>query len=214
MISSLVAQDDQQADLPLIDLQLLCQEDAAEIHKLLIAAKEWGFLQVDNHGVSCRLLSEIEEQAYHAFTLPAEAKARAEPAPGSGHGYLPKQSGADDQRRQLSEAFRLPLNPDHRADMIIKLWPEGNEAFSSVVEDYIAAVESILLQVLRSFASGLGLDPLQFMHDLSKDGVSAVLRMNFYSASSQPSPSLAFQAHSDPQILTILHCKFSRTTSG
>ncbi|KAJ7521267.1 hypothetical protein O6H91_19G044500 [Diphasiastrum complanatum] len=203
--SSLFAQDDQQVELTLIDLQLLCQEDEAEIHKLLIAAKEWGFLQVANHGVSCKLLCEIAEQAYHAFTLPAEAKARAEPAAGSGYGYFTKQSGANGKRQQLSEAFRLPLNPEHRADVIIKLWPEGNKAFSSVVEEYIAAVESILLQLLRSFASGLGLDPLQFTHDLSKDGIFAVLRMNFYNASSQPLPSLAFQAHSDPPILTILH---------
>ncbi|KAJ7521269.1 hypothetical protein O6H91_19G044700 [Diphasiastrum complanatum] len=205
MHSSLFAQDDQQVELPLIDLQLLCQEDEAEIHKLLIAAKEWGFLQVANHGVSRKLRSEIEEQAYHAFTLPAETKARAEAAPGSAHGYLPKSSGADGNRPRLSEAFRLPLNPEKRADMIIKLWPEGNDTFSSVVEEYIAAVESILLQLLRSLASGLGLDPLQFTHDLSKDGNTAVLRMNFYSASSQPLPTLGFPAHSDPQILAILH---------
>ncbi|KAJ7521284.1 hypothetical protein O6H91_19G045600 [Diphasiastrum complanatum] len=133
MDSSLFVQDDQQVELPLIDLQLLCQEDAAEIHKLLIGAKEWGFLQVANHSVSCKLLSEIEQQAYHAFTLPAEAKARAEPAAGSAHGYLPKSSGADGKKPRLNEALRVPLNPEKRADMIIKLWPEGNEAFRWII---------------------------------------------------------------------------------
>ncbi|KAJ7523262.1 hypothetical protein O6H91_18G044100 [Diphasiastrum complanatum] len=127
----LVAQDQvlTQAQLPVIDLRLLYHADESEIQKLVMAVKEWGFLQVANHDVPRKLFSEIEEQASHVFALPFEAKTRAEPAAGSFHGYLAKSSGEDGKMLQLSEALRLPLNPQHRSDMIMKFWPEGNEAF-------------------------------------------------------------------------------------
>ncbi|KAJ7521287.1 hypothetical protein O6H91_19G045700 [Diphasiastrum complanatum] len=119
-----------QGELPLIDLRLLCHADEAEIQKLVVAAKEWGFLQVANHGVPCKLLSKVEEQACRAFALPVEAKTRAKPAAGSFHGYIfPKSSKEDGKGLPLSEAIRLPLNPEHRAEMIFKFWPEGDEAF-------------------------------------------------------------------------------------
>ncbi|KAJ7522356.1 hypothetical protein O6H91_18G007900 [Diphasiastrum complanatum] len=202
-----VAQDQilTHAELPVIDLKLLSHADEAEIQKLLMAVKEWGFFQVANHDVPCKLFSEIEEQASHVFALPFEAKTRAEPAAGSFHGYLTKSLGEDGKMLQLSEALRLPLNPQHRSDMIMKFWPEGNEAFSFVVEEYIAAVEPVLLQLLRSLALGLGLDPLQFTHNLSNDANFSALRMNIYTASSQPSPTLGLVAHSDASLLTILH---------
>ncbi|KAJ7521440.1 hypothetical protein O6H91_19G054700 [Diphasiastrum complanatum] len=193
------------AVLPVVDLGLLCQGNEAEIQKLVMAAKEWGFLQVANHGVSRKLLNEMEDQACRAFALPGEAKMRAEPAAGSFHGYLSKSE--DNVSRMLwSEALRLPLNPLQREDVITKLWPEGNAAFSSAVEKYIATVEQILLQLLKNLASGIGLDPLHFTQDVSNDGHSAVLRMNFYPTSSKSSaPTLGLVAHSDPQVLTILH---------
>ncbi|KAJ7551796.1 hypothetical protein O6H91_06G029000 [Diphasiastrum complanatum] len=191
--------------LPLVDLGLLCHADKAEVQKLVMAVKEWGFFEVANSGVPLKLLSEIEEQVSHVFALPLEAKTRAEPAAGSFHGYLTKSSGEDGKMLQLSEALRLPLNPQHRSDMIIQFWPEGNEAFSSVVEKYIAAVDTVLLQLLKSLALGLGLDPLQFTRNLSNDANFSALRMNIYPASSQSSPTLGLVAHSDASILTILH---------
>ncbi|KAJ7531216.1 hypothetical protein O6H91_14G036600 [Diphasiastrum complanatum] len=208
--SQLVAHDQYclitQAELPVVDLGLLCHGDEAEMQKLVMAVKEWGFFEVANSCVPLKLLSEIEEQVSHVFALPFEAKIRAEPAAGSFHGYLARSSGEDGKMLQLSEALRLPLNPQHRSDMIIQLWHEGNEAFSSVVEEYIAAVETILLQLLKSLALGLGLDPLQFTHNLSNDANFSTLRMNIYNDSSQSSPTdLGLVAHSDASLLTILH---------
>lgn len=75
---------------------------------------------------------------------------------------------------------------------------------SSVVEEYMIAVENLASQVLEILTEGLGLEPSCFSQYLRHERMTS-MRFNFYPPCPEPSLAIGLRAHTDPHLLTILH---------
>jgi gibberellin 2-oxidase len=64
----------EECDLPLIDLSQLGVEREKCINQIAQAAREWGFFQVLNHGVSQELLDILKDEQMKLFHLPFQKK--------------------------------------------------------------------------------------------------------------------------------------------
>ncbi|KAF5478833.1 hypothetical protein F2P56_005362 [Juglans regia] len=64
----------EECDLPMIDLSRLDLERGKCIKEIARAAREWGFFQVVNHGVSQEVLSSLKYEQTKVFRLPFKKK--------------------------------------------------------------------------------------------------------------------------------------------
>ena len=64
----------EECDLPLIDLSQLNVEREKCIKQIAQAAREWGFFQVVNHGVSQEVLKILKDEQMKLFHLPFQKK--------------------------------------------------------------------------------------------------------------------------------------------
>ncbi|XP_015167926.1 thebaine 6-O-demethylase-like [Solanum tuberosum] len=72
---------------PVIDMEIIKDDDDTELNRFHLACKEWGFFQLVNHGVSSSLMEKVKSEIRAFFDLPMEEKKKFEQEDGDVEGY-------------------------------------------------------------------------------------------------------------------------------
>ncbi|KAL8509598.1 hypothetical protein ACS0TY_016720 [Phlomoides rotata] len=196
--------------VPVIDLSL----ERSKLCELIVkACEEFGYFQVENHGVSRDIISRVEREGHDFFSKSACQKQRA--GPPSPFGYGCKNIGCNDDKGDL-EYLLLEAN-SHSVNERSKTISSDPTKFSCAVNDYIQAVRNLACDILEMVAEGLWVPDKSIFSKLIENANSdSCFRINHYPSvindddDWNPSPNLlnkpriGFGEHSDPQILTIL----------
>ncbi|OIT20460.1 PREDICTED: protein SRG1-like [Nicotiana attenuata] len=85
-----------------------------ELQKYLhFAAKDWGFFQLINHGVSSSAVEKMKSKIQKFFQLPLEEKAKFEQLPGDTDGFGQLFVVSDEQKLDWADMFCLKTSPTH-----------------------------------------------------------------------------------------------------
>ncbi|KAG0569164.1 hypothetical protein KC19_6G070100 [Ceratodon purpureus] len=193
-------------EIPIIDLaayDLEGDESAMEtvVAQVRDACLNWGFFQIINHGVEEEILSRVQSQANRLFSLPYSDKMKVQKQPGkySGYGHVTAKEG---DIRPWSEGFYFS-DEKSAADHAQQLWPEGNNDFVDSYKEYCEKVKHLSSRVMRIIVAGLEADPAHFEKYTTDTG--GLLRWNFYPACPEPLKTIGLTAHTDFNLLTVLH---------
>jgi isopenicillin N synthase-like dioxygenase len=179
-----------------------------------------GFLAVAGHGVEQATIDEVWRKAEAFFSLPLEAKARAQaPYPGYPYGYLALETESLARSRGLEappdkkESFnggplRTPTgvsDPEALGFCFAPtIWPEEPEGFREAWQTYYAAMEDLAARIMRAFAVALEL-PEDFFAPFIDAPVSALRALNYPPVAGALKPGdIRAGAHTDYGSLTIL----------
>ncbi|XP_059441142.1 gibberellin 2-beta-dioxygenase 8-like isoform X2 [Corylus avellana] len=187
----------EECDLPLIDLsQLNAQRDKC-IKLIAQAAREWGFFQVLNHGISQEVLKILKDEQMKVFHLPFQKKIEDNFLNLSANSYRWGNSKATSLKQVLwSEALHLSLADISRMDECKSTLRSAIEAFVTVAGSLAQSLAEILSQIL-------GIKSTYFQENCPPN--TSYLRLNRYPPCPFPSKAFGFMPHTDSSFLTILH---------
>lgn len=117
-------------EVPVIDMAN--EDDAAVVAQVRDACINWGFFQIENHGIDEQLLNRLVQQAEKFFSLPYSQKEKVCKPPGkfAGYGHATVKEG---EVRPWSEGFYF-TDPASTAALADKIWPPGtNNDFAYVI---------------------------------------------------------------------------------
>lgn len=193
-------------EIPTVDLSSLTSDDDAArkqmVAKVRAACLDWGFFHAINHGVPGELLDRVQKQAQKFFALPKEEKQKVSKAPGRFTGYGHAAVKPTDSQ-PWSEGFYL-ANDDTVEGFQQTLWPNGdNNDFTDSYKEYNEKVEKLAQQLMDVIVEGLEVTASHFQRYIEK--ASGLLRWNHYPPCPQPHKALGMSAHTDFNLLTVLH---------
>ncbi|KAF8032674.1 hypothetical protein BT93_D1558 [Corymbia citriodora subsp. variegata] len=145
-------------EIPIIDMIKLGQDHPThrdEIKKFHLACKEWGFLQLINHGISEELIHQVKTNAKEFFKLPLEEKKNYEQLPNSIEGYGQAFVVSEDQKLDWSDMLLLFVQPASQRNL--RFWPKNPASFRATLDNYSSELVRISLFLLRAMAKNLGL---------------------------------------------------------
>ncbi|KAL3849650.1 hypothetical protein ACJIZ3_011532 [Penstemon smallii] len=192
--------------IPIIDLSL---ERSKLCELIMKACEEYGFFQVENHGISKEVISRVEIEGQNFFSKSALEKQRA--GPPSPFGYGCKNIGSNGDKGEL-EYILLEAN-SHSICERSKSLSIDPQNFSCVVNDYIQEVRDLACEILDITAEGLRIQDKSIFSKLVLDTKNdSCFRINHYPSvnadsvdqNCNPKTRIGFGEHSDPQIITIL----------
>ncbi len=213
MISASPAKDF--AAIPVIDMAPLVAGDAAgtlaagkRIHDAAVTA---GFFYVRNHGVPAALIAGADAVARRFFALPDDAK-RAAAVNRLHRGFIAEGEARMYGKEQpdLKESFVFGLDlpaddPDVCAGkplMGANLWPPAVPEMKPVLDEYLRALCACGRQLLRGFATALGLPADYFAAAFAKPLARGSLI--YYPPQRSDRGRYGVAPHSDYGCLTLL----------
>ncbi|KAB1215330.1 Gibberellin 2-beta-dioxygenase 8 [Morella rubra] len=181
-------------DLPLIDLSELDFDRGKCIKEIAEAAREWGFFQVVNHGVSKEVLRSLQCEQMKVFHLPFERKIEENFLKLTANSYRWGNLNATSLRQILwSEALHISLMDISKLDGSLR---SNVEAFTTAAADLAQSLAEILAQTL-------GIESGYFRENCLPN--TSYLRMNRYPPCSFASNVFGLMPHTDSSFLTILY---------
>lgn len=189
--------------LPTIDLSNF--DDSSErlqLAPLLAqACTQWGFFQVVNHGIPVELLCKAKEVGFSLFSLPTEVKERC--AFGITKGYEGRFPYVEKGAPWL-EAFTFEALPNMGVEEVAgRLWHEGNQEFCDSIREITNLLADLARKITVLLAESLGLESNTFAQHFTEP--KGRLRFNHYPPCPQPALTFGANAHTDPNMLTILY---------
>ncbi|MGY9046466.1 hypothetical protein P775_20605 [Puniceibacterium antarcticum] len=206
---------------PLISLSVLHSEDLDQYQRLCneigVAAREFGFLRICDHGIDLKLIEATYACAERFFRMPDAFKRSYYIGNSSNHrGYVPFTEKGDypDEVSRNYEAFDLgldlPITDRHYlvGNRLLgpNVWPDMSEFRGTVSEYYrqISALGRLLCECLEAY---LGLRTGSITSQMSKP--ISQLRLLHYVRNSdlRDHRSVNMGAHTDYECLTLLHTR-------
>ena len=199
--------------VPVVDIGGLVTglEQDRSVAAIAAACREWGFLQVVNHGVDRGLVGETVDQMHAFFELPAlrkEAVLRSRENP---WGYYNNELTKN--QRDKKEVFDFTsdgIEPVYRAS---NRWPDMDARFRDTMRRYRDACTGLSLRLLRAMCTGLGLPP-DTLDDAFERDHTGFVRLNYYPVRDPlaqrpdiehlPVADLGVHHHTDAGALTVL----------
>eukprot|EP00253_Pinus_taeda_P012023 PITA_12023 len=204
--------------IPLIDLSPLNSTTpphptsldnlVTQIHE---ACRDWGFLQVINHGVSLHLLHTLQSETAKFFSLPMQEKAKVRRDFEHPLGYYDTEHTKNirDWKEVIDFACRdtilIPSNLEDDSNETRRLtnqWPENPPHLREACEKYAEAVEKLSFKLLELISLSLGL-PADYFSPNFEDHTS-FMRLNHYPSCPAPELALGVGPHKDAGVLTVL----------
>ncbi|XP_022715673.1 protein SRG1-like [Durio zibethinus] len=187
--------------VPVIDMLMLLSGDSmdVELEKLHDACKEWGFLQLINHGVSSSLVEKVKKGIQGLFNLPMEEKKKLWQRPGDLEGFGQAFVVSEEQKLDWADMFFMTALPTHlRKPHLFSNLPLP---FRKDIEAYSAELRNIALKILAFQVKALGIDSDDVR--IFEGGWQA-MRMNCYPPCPEPELAIGLSPHSDAVGITIL----------
>ncbi|KAL0698357.1 hypothetical protein Bca4012_054479 [Brassica carinata] len=187
---------DLRAEIPIIDMNLLCSSTSmdAEIHKLDLACKEWGFFQAS-------FLDKFKSEVKDFSNLPMEEKKKLWQQPSEVEGFGQAFVVSEEQKLDWSDIFLLVMQPVHLRKP--HLFPKLPLPFRDTLDTYSAEVKSIAKILFAKIARALMIKPKE-MENLFDDELRQSMRINYYPPCPEPDQVIGLPPHSDSTGLTIL----------
>ncbi|KAM3251189.1 protein SRG1-like isoform X1 [Capsicum annuum] len=191
-------------EAPVIDMQRLINSNDhdsmnIELQKLHFAAKEWGFFQLINHGVSSSVVEKMKHESQAFFDLPLEEKNKFGRSPGDTDGFGQLLVVSDKQKLDWVDIFYLKTAPPYlRMPIFFKLPLSLREA----IEEYAEEIKELTMKVLKMLGKAVGIKAEE-VDNLFDKGMQS-MRMNYYPPCPQPELAMGLSPHSDASALTIL----------
>ncbi|KAK1381962.1 Senescence-related protein 1 [Heracleum sosnowskyi] len=189
-------------EVPVIDMEILLDGDLmqAELNKLHLACKEWGFFQLINHGVSDSLLEKVKTEIEEFFKLPLEEKRKFGQLEGDIEGYGQAFVVSNEQKLDWADLFyMITLPTDIRKPHLL---PQLPQSFRNAIEAYSGELKSLAMKILNLMAKALHMNPKD-IEVLFEEGMQS-MRTNYYPPCPQPEQVIGLSPHSDATGLTIL----------
>lgn len=204
-----------EASLPILDLSLLDQGDAAAARfrdELRAATHDVGFFYLTGTGVSPELEQRLLEVSRGFFALPEADKLAIENVT-SPHfrGYTrvggERTQGRVDWREQIDigperEAITDPEAPDFARLIGPNLWPAAQPELSEVIDEWHEHLTGIARKLLRAWAVALGAPETYFDEHFGEP--STLIKIVRYPGKDDPEPQQGVGAHKDSGVLTLL----------
>uniref|UniRef100_A0ACD5XSE3 Uncharacterized protein n=1 Tax=Avena sativa TaxID=4498 RepID=A0ACD5XSE3_AVESA len=201
--AGLLAADEMQEPIPLVDLSRLT--DADEADKLREALQTWGLFLATNHGIEASLMDAMMSASREFFGQPIEEKKKCsnlvEGKPFEIEGYGNDKVVSQDQILDWQDRLHLRVEPEDGRNFA--KWPTHPESFRDVLHEYSSRTKGIRDVILRSIANLLDLDEDYFVNQLSNKA-TGFARFNYYPPCPRPDLVLGLKSHSDGGLLTIL----------
>ncbi|KAL5544915.1 hypothetical protein UlMin_008699 [Ulmus minor] len=194
-----VLSPDETSELPIIDFSLLVKGDEAELNKLDYACKEWGFLQLINHGVAEDVLGNMKAATASFFDLPVDEKnkyAMGDSIEGYGNLFVV----SEEQKLDWADSLFFITRPEEQRNM--KKWPITLPGFKDAVEEYSIGMKRVTEELLAKLSLLLGMEKnsLDKQHVVMRHS----MRMIYYPQCPKPELVLGCSPHSDPGSITLL----------
>lgn len=217
--------------VPTIDLSSLsagspsADVPAEIVESVATAAEHYGFFQIINHGIDERLIEQVWAKTKAFFAQPIEQKRRLLRTKDNSRGYYDRELTKN--ARDLKEVLDLAHVPfpelsdsDERNHHEVdgpNQWPDL-DGFRPAMLEYLAACETLSLQLLAAFCLGLGEAP-DHLHQYfgvhgGVESHTSFIRLNHYPLSDllseneadnvTPLGDMALHHHSDAGALTLL----------
>ncbi|CAM6101602.1 unnamed protein product [Calypogeia fissa] len=178
--------------LPVIDLSAPHEELVKAIGK----ACQWGFFQIINHGTDPTLLKKIAAETEEFFSLPLEEKIRCT-TPQKVSGPIHFGGGSSGDWRDV-----LKINCAPPSAVAMDCWPESPVGFRETLLQYVTEQDRLMVRLLAVISESLGLEPDHIAKECTD--ARALLALNHYPPSPEPSLTMGIREHSDPSTITIL----------
>ncbi|CAL1403134.1 unnamed protein product [Linum trigynum] len=175
------------------------------------ACQEFGFFKLVNHGIPLATINRLESLAIEFFSLPQSQKDAAGPPDPFGYGN--KRIGPNGDIGWIEYLLLHSHKPAAGAGAFF----DSRRNFRTAVEEYVAAVKAMTVEVLEAVAEGLGIEPRNALSRLVKgEDSDSCLRLNHYPPCPEVQPLsgqnlIGFGEHTDPQIISVLR---SNNTTG
>ncbi|KAK7275066.1 hypothetical protein RIF29_16173 [Crotalaria pallida] len=186
--------------VPVIDMNKLLSEDAAELEKLDQACKQWGFFQLINHGVNPSLVENVKIGVQEFFNLPMEEKKKLWQRPGELEGFGQMFVVSEEQKLEWADLFFIYTLPLHTRNPY--LFPNIPQPFRDNLDKYCLELNKLCHTILEFLTRALKMEPNELL-ELFEDGGQS-MRMNYYPPCPQPEHVIGLRPHSDTGVLTIL----------
>ncbi|XVF27813.1 hypothetical protein REPUB_Repub14bG0141200 [Reevesia pubescens] len=191
----------EERELPLIDLSRLALDELESEggkKEIARAAREWGFFQVINHGISRDILEKMRDEQVKVFKQPFHNKCREDKYLNFSAGSYRWGTPSATSLRQLSwsEAFHIPMTDISSSGAF-------NRTLSSSMEQFATKVASLAQKLAEILAEKLG-HKLNFFQENCLPS-TCYLRLNRYPPCPIPSDIFGLMPHTDSDFLTILH---------
>ena len=204
-----------EAPLPILDLSLLDQGDAAAARfrdELRAATHDVGFFYLTGTGVSPELEERLLAASRDFFALPEADKLAIENVT-SPHfrGYTrvggERTQGRVDWREQIDigperEAVTDPAAPDFARLIGPNLWPAAQPELREVIDEWHEHLTGIARKLLRAWAVALGAPETYFDEHFGEP--STLIKIVRYPGTDAPEPQQGVGAHKDSGVLTLL----------
>ncbi|XP_057961643.1 gibberellin 2-beta-dioxygenase 8-like [Malania oleifera] len=190
-------------ELPLIDLARLSQGEAEREEckrEIARAAREWGFFQIVNHGISGEILKRMRTEQEKLFKQPFRVKTEDKVQNFSAGRY--RWGGPTATcLQQLSwlEAFHVPLTDIH-ADISAS---GGFSTLSLIIEQFAIVASNLAQRLAEILADKMGQDGSFFEENCSPN--ACYIRMNRYPPCPMSSKVHGLVPHTDSDFLTVLN---------
>ncbi|KAH9627296.1 hypothetical protein KSS87_013541 [Heliosperma pusillum] len=193
-----IKDDNDDLQVPIIDMGGLISGDDVELMKLHLACQEWGFFQLINHGVKLSLVEKLKIEIQEFFNLSIEEKKKFWQRPNEIEGYGQAFVLSEDQKLDWADMFFLTTFPKHERRP--HLFPNLHPPFRDALEDFSDETRKLGIKILECIEKTLGIDSLR---EVFGEG-QQMMRMNYYPPCPQPHTVVGLTAHSDAVALTIL----------
>ncbi|MED6197004.1 hypothetical protein PIB30_052702 [Stylosanthes scabra] len=195
--------DEEEIELPLIDLKRLNDEREKCMEEISDAARRWGFFQIVNHGISNDLLGMMLFEQMKLFYQPFVKK--------SSHNFLGNLSprtyrwgnpSATNLRQLLwSEAFHFPISD-------ISMMDNDHKSLRSSIEAFVAAVTPLaqcLAEILACKVNMMIKSKNYFRENCFPE--SSIIRLNRYPPCPKKLSSKLYglMPHCDSSFLSIVY---------
>ncbi|CAD5317735.1 Oxoglutarate/iron-dependent dioxygenase [Arabidopsis suecica] len=201
--SSAVSFDAVEESIPVIDLS---NPDVTTL--IGDASKTWGAFQIANHGISQKLLDDIESLSKTLFDMPSERKLEAASSDKGVSGYGEPRISPFFEKKMWSEGFTIA--DDSYRNHFNTLWPHDHTKYCGIIQEYVDEMEKLASRLLYCILGSLGVtvEDIEWAHKLEKSGSKVgrgAIRLNHYPVCPEPERAMGLAAHTDSTILTILH---------
>ncbi|KAI9072468.1 hypothetical protein K1719_045580 [Acacia pycnantha] len=194
------------SNIPIIDLRSLSGADpkarAATLAQISEACRDWGFLQIVNHGVSPELMDKARETWREFFHLPMENKQQYANSPKTYEGYGSRLGVEKGAILDWSDYYFLHYLPLSLKDY--NKWPALPPSCREVFDEYGREVVKLCERLMKVLSVNLGLEEEFLQNAFGGYDVGACLRVNFYPKCPRPELTLGLSPHSDPGGMTLL----------